>query len=304
MYETFIQKSFSPESVEIIGQSNRILKEYAAQGYQLTLRQLYYQFVARDLLPDKWRDKQTGSKNNIRAYKNLGNLINDARQAGLIDWSYLEDRNRGTSIPGHWTSPAGILRSAAYSFRIDKWENQPYHVEVLVEKDALSGVLGPVCEQLDIGLTANKGYSSASTMYGIGKRLERKSEEGKKIRVLYLGDHDPSGIDMTRDVEDRLGLYSWLGKEVEVVRLALNFNQVLQWNPPENPVKETDSRSEKYNQKFGESCWELDAVEPKELAALVEEAVFEVRDLELWKESVEQENKWRKELHKLAQGYE
>lgn len=109
---------------------------------------------------------------------------------------------------------------------------------------------------------------------------------------------------MTRDVQERLGMFSWLGDEVEVVRLALNYDQVLTWDPPENPVKDTDSRAGAYHERFGESCWELDAVEPRALADLVEEAVFEVRDVDLWAEAVEKEENWRNELDELARGYE
>src|SRR6185369_10539864 len=114
---------------------------YRRQGYRLSLRQLYYQLVARALI-----------ENSEKSYKNIGNLVSDARQAGLIDWDMIEDRGRETVSVSHWDSPADIVRSAAYSFRIDKWADQPWHVEVMVEKDALSGVLGPVCRRLDIAI--------------------------------------------------------------------------------------------------------------------------------------------------------
>jgi hypothetical protein len=293
MKEAFIEKRFSKESARLIEIASSILDEYRAQGFRLSLRQLYYQFVARDFLP-----------NTPRSYKNLGSLISNARQAGLIDWGMIEDRNRETLIPSHWNSPADIVRSAAYSFRVDKWEDQPWHVEVMVEKDALSGVLGPVCAQLDIGITANKGYSSSSTMYEIGKRIEDRFEDDKNICVLYLGDHDPSGIDMTRDVEDRLRMYSRLeGAEIEVQRLALNWAQIEVWRPPENPAKETDARFAAYAREFGESSWELDAVEPAQLAALVRNAVLVYRDEELWEAAVAREEKGRKELLDFAGKY-
>lgn len=292
MREAFVERGFSAASMQTIAIVNTILDEYRAQGFRLSLRQLYYQLVTRDLIP-----------NNIRSYKNLGNLVSNARQAGLVDWGMIEDRNRETAIPAHWDSPVEIVNAAARQFRIDKWEDQPYHIEVMVEKDALSGVLEPVCRDLDIGITANKGYSSSSTMYDIGKRLYTKHAEGKDVCVIYLGDHDPSGIDMTRDVDERLQMYSRVSS-IDVVRLALNWSQIELWRPPENPAKETDARFAAYVGQYGSSSWELDAVEPVQLAQLIRDAVEERRDDDLWNEAVARERTMRAKLLRFAEQYE
>lgn len=276
----------------LINTINSILDEYRRQDFRLSLRQLYYQLVARDFIA-----------NTQRSYKNTGNLVSNARLAGLIDWDMIEDRNRETNSPSHWNSPAEIVRVAASSFRIDKWFNQEYHIEVMVEKDALSGVLDPICHELDISITANKGYCSSSTMYEIGKRLYRKSfGEKKAICVIYLGDHDPSGIDMTRDVQDRLGMYSYI-RNIEVIRVALNWDQIEQWRPPENPAKETDSRYSSYLEKFGDSSWELDAVEPSQLSELVQSIVLERRDELAWQEAIDKEDDMRRDLNAFAETY-
>ncbi|MFH0952361.1 MAG: hypothetical protein V1838_04200 [Patescibacteria group bacterium] len=291
MKKIFIEKNFSQPSRETITTMNKILDEYRAQGFRLSLRQLYYQLVARDYIP-----------NNMRSYKNLGNLVSDARQAGLIDWDMIEDRGRETVANGHWENPAEIVVAAARQFRIDKWEGQPWHIEVMVEKDALSGVLEPVCRNLDIAITANKGYSSSSTMYEIGQRLLSHRLNDKQILVIYLGDHDPSGIDMTRDIDERLTMYSEIS-DIEVARIALNYDQVELWQPPENPAKQTDSRFMSYAMKFGESSWELDAVEPSTLADLINTLVAERRDDDLWAEAVEKENRMRAKLQQFVENY-
>jgi hypothetical protein len=292
MKEAFIERTFSLESVNTIEIVNSILEEYKKQGFRLSLRQLYYQLVSRDYIP-----------NTQHSYKNLGNLVSNARQAGLVDWDMIEDRGRETISLTHWEDPSQIVEAAAQQFRIDKWKDQRYHIEVMVEKDALSGVLTPICHQLDIGVTANKGYCSSSTMYEIGKRLHSKDDIGKYICVIYLGDHDPSGIDMTRDVKDRLEMYSGV-RGIEVVRLALNWEQIETWRPPENPAKETDARYDAYRRQFGESSWELDAVEPAKLAALVNQAVLERRDDACWNKSIIEENAMREKLLRFADLYE
>jgi hypothetical protein len=136
----------------------------------------------------------------------------------------------------------------------------------MVEKQALEGVLIPVCREWDVPFTANKGYSSSSAMHEAGKRIYNRFREEKKVTIIYLGDHDPSGIDMTRDVEERLRLFAECSPDdeftVNVQRVALNMDQVRAMHPPENPAKLTDSRANEYIRKFGHSSWELDASNP------------------------------------------
>jgi len=288
MKELFVIANFKPGSVFLLVEINHILEEYEAMGYDLTLRQLYYQMVSRDLI-----------ENSTGAYKKIGGIVNKARLGGLIDWDMIVDRGRTTKSNSHWENPRNLLMTAAKAFQIDKWLPQPSHIEVMCEKDALSGVLEPVCRRLDVNFTANKGYSSQSAMYEMAKRLEEKEQEGKEIYILYLGDHDPSGIDMSRDIEERLYLLSsdtWADNQ----RLALNIDQINRWKPPENPAKTTDSRYEAYRREFGTSSWELDAIEPAELDNLVTKAVIELRDESLWEASVEAEMDMKSKLMQYA----
>ena len=291
--EKFVEHSFNKASLALIETCNSILDEYRRQGYRLSLRQLYYQLVARDYI-----------ENSVKSYKRTGDLVSNARKAGLVDWGMIEDRGREAVVNSHWNSPKEILQSAAYSFRLDRWENQDNYVEVFVEKDALSGILLPVCRTLDVRFTANKGYSSDSAMYEAAKRLYREAQQGRDIHIIYLGDHDPSGIDMTRDVRERFDLYTHSNVEFEVHRLALNYDQVEMWNPPENPAKESDSRYQAYMLEFGESSWELDAVAPDTLGNLVREKIEELIDAEKWDVVQECEERFKAELEGFADRYQ
>jgi hypothetical protein len=289
MKEAFVAKSFREESRKAIRIINRILDEYDADGYKLTLRQLYYQMVSRTII-----------ENSAASYDRLGALVSNARLAGLVDWAMIEDRGRETEWPAHWDGPSDIIAQAADQFRIDKWQDQPNHVEVMVEKQALEGVLIPVCHELDIRFSANKGYSSSSAMYEAGQRIAEAVEEGKSAFILYLGDHDPSGLDMTRDVEERARLFS--RGPVEVRRLALNLDQVESMSLPKNAAKLKDKRAKAYVAKYGPASWELDAIEPRQLVALVRRAVRDLRDSGLWKKAVAKESEMRTKLLTLAEG--
>jgi hypothetical protein len=248
--EKFKSIRFKPASLAVIEQANRIIAEYAEAGFTLTLRQLYYQFVARGLIP-----------NSQREYKKLGSTVDNGRVAGLIDWAAIEDRTRRLRRHASWDSPKDILEGCAYSYRLNPWSTQKVRPEVWIEKDALIGVIEPVCEKFKVPYFACRGYNSQSEAYKAGKRHELYIADDLKPLVLHLGDHDPSGIDMTRDNTDRLDLFARSG--VEVRRLALNWDQVQQYRPPPNPAKETDSRCAGYVAEYGHESWELDALDPK-----------------------------------------
>ena len=281
---------FQPWREALIEQVNQIVDAYREQGYSLTLRQVYYQFVSRDWLPERWADKATGSTNNERSYKNLGKLVSEGRLAGLISWEAIEDRTRELTSNAHWTAPVDIVGGAAQQYAIDKWEPQPKRVEIWVEKDALEGVIARPARMLDVSYFSCRGYTSQSAMHEAARRLQGYIENGQQVVLLHLGDHDPSGIDMTRDIEQRLGLF--LGRhsaELEVRRIGLNMDQVRRYGPPPNPTKVTDTRAQTYIDTFGRRCWELDALEPSVIDRLITDEVLAERDQELWDEKAREE---------------
>ncbi|MEV5710080.1 hypothetical protein [Actinoallomurus sp. NPDC052274] len=264
----YVAKNFSTNSLAIIRRAEEICRDYAAQGYDLTLRQLYYQFVARAWLANKQTE-----------YKRLGSIVNDARLAGLLDWTYIVDRTRTLRGLSHWDSPDQIIRGSAYSYRTERWANQPHRVEVWIEKDALVGVISGVCGRHDVDFFSCRGYTSQSELWGAAQRMRQYQDAGQKPIVIHLGDHDPSGIDMTRDIEERLRLFE---ADAKVIRIALNMDQVEAYAPPPNPAKLTDSRAHGYIRQYGESSWELDALDPATLGQLIEDEIARWRDQDQW----------------------
>lgn len=284
----YVEWNPKPETLDIVGTANTIIAEYQAQGFDLTLRQLYYQFVSRDLLP-----------NTERSYKNLGNTINRARMAGLINWDSIVDRTRNLRGNSHWGSPAEIVRACAHQFRYDLWKNQPRRVEVWIEKDALIGVIQGVCERWDVDYFACRGYNSQSEQWRSGRRFRRYQGQGQQTVVLHLGDHDPSGIDMTHDNQKRLWTFSE-STSVDVDRIALNMPQVEQYGPPPNPTKLSDARAGNYVAQFGNDCWELDALEPQVIVDLIEDNITALVDMEQWEIDVERQDVARERITVLA----
>lgn len=278
----YIPKTFNSEHQNLINLANDVIEDYHSQGYDLTLRQIYYQMVARDIIP-----------NTMQSYKRLGGILDDARLAGLVDWTAIVDRTRNLRALSHWDEPSDIIDSAAASYRIDKWKEQKYRPEVWVEKDALVGVIGQVCERWDVPYFSCRGYTSSSEMWAASRRLKNHVINKQTPIIFHLGDHDPSGKDMTRDIVDRLRLF--MGG-IEVDRLALNMNQVEAYGPPPNPAKITDSRARAYIAEFGDDSWELDALEPSVIDGLIEQNIQDILDRKKWDAARAEEEECRENI--------
>jgi hypothetical protein len=287
----YVPRAFRESSLTIIEQANVICAEYAAAGYSLTLRQLYYQFVARAMIPN--RDSE---------YDRLGSIVNDARLAGLLDWDYIVDRTREMREDPHWDSPETVIEAVAQQYRNQKWAAQPVRMEAWIEKEALADVIARPARALDIPRFACRGYNSQSNAWSASQRIIGYFRGGAdRVVILHLGDHDPSGIDMSRDIADRFDLFlrhhnRSYADHFEIRRIALNMDQVEQYSPPPNPAKMTDSRVGSYLERFGDQSWELDALDPPTIDALIRAEVEKERDSSLWDAAVEKEREERELL--------
>jgi hypothetical protein len=286
MIERFRKTRFRPDSLSKIEKMVEIVEEYQTQGLRLTARQLYYQFVSRDIIP-----------NTPAEYKKLTSLLADARYAGLVDWDAIEDRGRQPERASEWDNISALVESALRSYRLPRWRGQGKYIELWVEKQALAGVLWPLAHRYHATLMVNKGYSSASAMYESANRINGASEPENII--FYLGDHDPSGEDMVRDIEDRLVEFGV--EDLTVTKIALNMSQIKQYNPPPNPAKMTDSRAVAYVNKFGNQSWEVDALPPNVLAQLVRDAFDQEIDVELMDKVKAREEADKQALRKAAE---
>lgn len=177
----------------VISHIVQIVREYQRDGYVLTLRQLHYQLVTKNWIV-----------NHDTAYKKLGSILDDCRYAGIIDWDAIEDRGRVPYLP-YWVNNAQeAIDDTIDHFRIDRQEKQKNAVELWTEKDALSGILRRTTTRYHVRLVVNKGYTSSSAIYNAYERIVKSILNGKVATILYFGDHDPSGLDMVRDIRERL----------------------------------------------------------------------------------------------------
>jgi hypothetical protein len=300
------------ENVERLELINSIIEDYASQGLVLSLRQLYYQLVTKNVIPNKQKE-----------YKKLSVLITEGRMAGVVDWDAIEDRLRVPYTPSSWSNAKDIVDSAVNSFAMPRQFGQPVHIEVWIEKDALSGVLSRVTSPYHIPILVNRGYSSTSAMHDSFNRFYHAHKQGQKIRILYLGDHDPSGLDMVKDIEERILEFFFgrhfeqgkrnkripynmfrvyleqIGLDFEIDQIALTKEQIRKYKPPHNPAKQTDSRYEKYHAEHGAKSWEVDALKPEVLNRIVEKGIAGYLDRDQFERMVKSEEKERNILKSI-----
>lgn len=297
------------KTLATIGTANSIIEEFAAKGFDITLRQLYYQFIARNLFSEdrrwtwmdgRWRKDPNGTKNADPNYKWLGGFINDGRLAGLVDWNSIVDRTRRFRANNHWDCPLDIIMDAERWYARDTREHQEVYVEVWIEKDALVGIVEKACDPLDVGYLSCRGFVSQSAMYRAALRFKSMERNGLVTIILHLGDHDPSGLDMTRDIQDRLRMFE---SSVEVQRIALNMDQIKKYNPPPNYAKSTDSRYADYAQKYGDNSWELDALDPQVLTELITEEVSGLTNEEGREASIARQERERQEIQEVIDNW-
>jgi len=280
-----LSKNFRKDTLLLLEKIVVMADDYERKGYRMTLRQLFYQLVSHDILP-----------NDQKKYKKLSTIIKDARMAGLIDWDVIEDRIRIPTMPSEFEDISHLVKAAISSYRRDRWENQEYYVEVWVEKDALSGVLEPVTRKYHVHLLVNRGYSSTSALHESVLRI--KQQQGKECVILYLGDHDPSGKNMITDIRNRLEQFQC---DATIRDVALTMEQIKQYNLPPNPAKKSDPRSDKYIKRHGNLSWELDALTPEVLNQLVSSNIEGFLDMDEYQRVINQEEEEKMELVQVTQ---
>lgn len=285
---------------------NNIIEDYQSQGYKLTLRQLYYQLVSRDIIPNK-----------VEEYTKLTTLLNKGRMSGFVDWDAIVDRTRNIKTPYYEYSTQDAVQRTINSYKLDRHDVQDNYIELWLEKDALSEIIYRATQPYGISLMVNRGYSSCSAMYQSYQRLAQEINNDKNVIIFYVGDHDPSGLDMIRDIRDRLSemlIYGtelqnnfddleqaqcWLNKKLQVKPIALTSKQVQEHNLIPNPAKLTDPRATKYVEEFGYTSWEVDALNPEILDTLVKKSILDYIDLDKHQEILDKEEEDKEKLEDL-----
>lgn len=283
----YIDVGFIKTTWELLNKINDIIENFSNQGYTLTLRQLYYQLVAMDVIPNK-----------VSEYGKISRILNKARLGGIVDWDAIEDRLRVPYLPYSADSLSDALGDLQTQFRFDRLKPQKVYIELWCEKDAISSILKRAVSKYHVRVVVNRGYASVTSLYDATNRFKRSGKEQEQINILYLGDHDPSGLDMVRDIKNRLGIFGYDG--IAVKHIALTTKQIEKYKPPPNPAKLTDPRANNYIEIFGNTSWEVDALTPTVFDALIKNEIEKLIDIEILEGVIKKENKAKDKIQKLV----
>ena len=208
--------------------------EVLTENNPMTVRQVYYQLVSRQVI-----------ENNRGQYQAVSNMLVDARKDGSIPWEWVEDRLRRPRTVSMWTDLPDFVNTVRRSYRRDVWPMQPAYLEVWLEKDALSGIFEAVLSGYGITLNVGRGYDGWDSIHNAADRFG----DGDGMTVLYFGDFDPSGEDMARSLVERLAFFDC---NPELIKCALTRDDVTRYNLPPDFTKATDTRRAAFVAKHGD----------------------------------------------------
>jgi hypothetical protein len=258
------------KTMQLINASIKILE--AIQP--CSVRAVCYQLFMRKLIPNM-------SKNSTGT---VGKQLVYARENGLIPWAWIVDETREAETIASWDNPESIIRTAVKGYRKDYWSMQPRRVEVWAEKGTIRGTVAPILKKYGVTFRVMHGYGSATSIKGIA---DETASSDKPMTIFYIGDHDPSGRHMSEiDLPERLERY---GGKATIIRLALDDSDIqddskLPWFPAAD--KTADSRHQWFTERFGQRCWEVDALSPPVLRDRLDEAIADTLDLDTWNHAV------------------
>ena len=207
-----------------------------------------------------------------------------ARENGLLPWSWVVDETREAERISAWENPEEIIAAAVNGYRKDYWSMQPNWVEVWSEKGTIRGTLSPILKKYGVTFRVMHGYGSATALHGIA---EETADNEKALSVLYVGDWDPSGMQMSEiDIPDRLQRY---GGSASIKRVALDASDVRPGTDLpffEATDKSKDPRYKWFRELYGSKCWELDALSPVVLRQRVEAEILALLDIDAWDHAI------------------
>jgi len=324
-------ETWSKDKRELCDQILMIIRNYSEKGYKLTLRQLYYQLVAAEMI-----------RNDDKVYKKISGVLDDLRYSGKADWDAIEDRGRVPHFPYTAKDIPSAMRDIIYSYKLKRLEDQESIIECWTEKDAISGILKGITNKYTVRLIVNKGYSSSTAMYDAYNRIIDAWANDKGFQILYFGDHDPSGLDMIRDISERLVFMLSKGDQyylvdmgflkedvyyefdynkdehldaltfakiryalhmtgkLKITALGLTMDQIRAYNPPHNPAKISDPRAKWYVQKFGNVSWEVDALAPNVMEGIIEAGILSAIDVDKYESKLKQEKADKESMQTFA----
>jgi hypothetical protein len=273
------------QSLNIINTAIDVLEEIQPT----TVRSVCYQLFTRSLIASMGKNETA----------KVSRLLTGARERGEIPWQWIVDETREVEQAPQWADGSRFIESALSQYRKDYWQDQPYHVEVISEKGTVRGVLACVLNKFGVPFRVMHGFASATVIRDMAEAVARRR---KPSVLLYARDFDPSGLYMSEiDLPERLLRYGANTTMFELRRIALTVDDVGSSALPsfQAATKTGDARYKWFVCKYGDRCWELDAMNPNVLRQRVRDSIIQFLDVEAWDHMVGIERVERESMQKV-----
>ncbi|MBU1698583.1 MAG: hypothetical protein KJ970_19355 [Candidatus Eisenbacteria bacterium] len=270
-----------PKTKQMLDYALKVLKD----EHPMTVRQVFYQLVSRQVI-----------ENKKSAYNAVSKLLVEARRSGEVEWDWIVDRLRVPLCVEQWTDIPDYMESVRQAYRRHVWQDQPGYLEVWLEKDALSGIFNGVLSKYGVILNIGRGYDGWTSLRNASQRFQRVRRNDKTI--LYFGDFDPSGEDMFYSLQKRL---DWFGGHTELIKVAITPDDIARYNIPTAKTKKSDSRQKAFVAKHGDRTAELDALPPSVLRERITTEVCKRMDMDAFAETQDQEDEDVRKLERIVE---
>ena len=218
----------------------------------------------------------------------ISRIMTDMRESEALDWELIVDGSRAVERVNMWRNSSALIKAAVDQYRRNNWQEQPTIVEVWSEKSTVQGVLAPVLDELGVTFRVMKGFGSCTALMQAATDSITNSVNCQSTVVLYIGDHDPSGLYMSEvDLPKRLKRYG--GRQV-IERIAILRADTVDLPHFEVATKRGDPRHDWFVEHHGRRCWELDAMDPNVLRDRVRNEIESFIDKRLWNRAIEIED--------------
>ncbi len=266
------------------------IEQLAEEHQPCSVRHLFYRATVAKV-PSIGKDRA--------GYCKVQRAVLQLRRAGRIPYSWITDNSRTPFMLDVWGGVNGFLDDMAGLYRRDLWHRSPYRVEVWCESDSIAGTLIDVTQRWRVPLYPIKGQSSETFAYNAVQSW--LAEKWRQVIVLYVGDHDPAGLEIEQSLYDKMLHFasgtdssSGMYRQPMFVRLGVTWQQVLDYDLPGTAPKK------RYGYPL---AVEAEALPPRVLRDLVDETIGSYVDPQQLRTLLAVERHERELLLRLSQEY-
>ena len=217
-----------------VEQLERQIVEVLEQDNPQSVRHVFYR-MTDPRLPEPVEKTEAG-------YRQVQQRLALMRRSGHIPYGWITDATRSGSHVNTFSSPGEFLQRVSSLYRGNPWADCDQYCEVWTESRSLAGVVQGLCSELAVSLYPAGGFASMTLLYDAAQYIEQRASDKESAVVFYVGDYDPAGVLIDQSIEQELREHLPDGFPLEFQRIAVNEDQVIEYDLPTKPRKASDAR--------------------------------------------------------------